>query len=85
MQPIALLLLSCSPLTEFAAISVSELRSELAQFHAVSNSSNSKAINYQNFTWGGEKHVNKEAKSQSCKLIRQSQQHLAANLNPNSF
>jgi len=59
-------LIACGPLTEIAAMSDSELRSELAQCHAIPNPSNSKAIACQNFTRECEKRVRNDGKYRDC-------------------
>ncbi|NKB31632.1 MAG: hypothetical protein GKR91_00845 [Pseudomonadales bacterium] len=63
---VLLFLIACGPLTEIAALSDSELRSEMAQCHAIPNPSNSKAIACQNFTRECEKRVKKDGKYRNC-------------------
>ncbi len=57
---------ACGPLTEIAALSESELRSELTECAAIANPSNSKTIACQNFRRECEKRVKRDGRYRDC-------------------
>lgn len=62
-MPMTVLALSaCGPMTKIAALSDTELRTELAECHSIANPSNSKAIGCQNFKRECEKRVKQDGR-----------------------